>query len=161
MAEENCERLRPVAHYMCNGLCIPALIPCNNTCLSKVEWPSTHYTSTYSSEKLFGPATCTMPMYWGPTLCTNWYCGAEGLVASSDRLWTGALEPLVLASVIEMIGHDDGELGVCLPGYHGCNGTCPLDPGRPFASKCPTSPKCPLGWGNGEIVCSDGGGGNM
>ena len=24
--------------YMCNGFCIPAIIPCNNTCLDHVEW---------------------------------------------------------------------------------------------------------------------------
>ena len=41
------------AHYMCNGMCIPAYIPCNNTCLDNVLW------RTNRREKLFGPHKCT------------------------------------------------------------------------------------------------------
>ena len=37
MAEEDCKTQGPLmdaAMYMCNGICVPAIIPCNNTCLS-------------------------------------------------------------------------------------------------------------------------------
>lgn len=40
------------AHYMCNGRCIPAFIPCNNTCLDSVLW------RTNRRENLFGPIAC-------------------------------------------------------------------------------------------------------
>ena len=40
------------AQYMCNGVCIPAYIPCNNTCLDNVLW------RTNRRVQLFGPVQC-------------------------------------------------------------------------------------------------------
>ena len=40
------------ARYMCNGICIPVYIPCNQTCLDNVLW------KTNRGEKLFGPIQC-------------------------------------------------------------------------------------------------------
>ena len=37
---------------MCNGICIPTYIPCNNTCLDNVLW------RTNRREQLFGPVQC-------------------------------------------------------------------------------------------------------
>ena len=48
--------------------------------------------------------------------------------------------------VLDVLGHTGTELGVCLFGTIGCNGTCPLDPERPFASR---------GRRKGEIECFD------
>ena len=40
------------ARYMCNGICIPVYIPCNNTCLDNILW------RTNRREELFGPVQC-------------------------------------------------------------------------------------------------------
>ena len=40
------------ASYMCNGICIPYYIPCNNTCLDNVLLRSDR------KEELFGPFQC-------------------------------------------------------------------------------------------------------
>ena len=96
--------------YMCNGLCIPAIIPCNNKCLNRVEYVEG------KSERLFGPVTCH---------------GSIRLSPDSRDFWTKSLQPDALAKVQEIIGHSDSDLGVCLPGSIPCNETCILDPDRP------------------------------
>ena len=115
---------------MCNGLCIPAIIPCNNTCLDNVEW------SVNKTESLYGPLTCSKAMYKAPLYFVNkdqWPQEDEDLQNSnSDLYWTGALDSEKLSLVQEIIGHTDSELSVCLPGFIGCDGTCSIDPQRPL-----------------------------
>ena len=117
VAEDQCTTPGPIldhAKYMCNGLCIPAIIPCNNTCLDQVEWREGAY------EKLFGPVTCYGSIWSYP---------------DSRDFWAKSLPPDLLSKVRNMIGHTDSSLGLCLPGSIGCNGTCILDPERPYVSK--------------------------
>ena len=52
MNELDCTRTGKFATKICNGFCIPAIIPCNNSCSDWTE------TSNQSTEKLFGPTTC-------------------------------------------------------------------------------------------------------
>ena len=40
------------ANHMCNGTCIPLIIPCNNICFENVLW------RTNRREALFGPVVC-------------------------------------------------------------------------------------------------------
>ena len=115
------------AMYLCNGLCIPTIIPCNNTCQDQVVW-SNQYRRRY--EDLYGPVTCNGATWWNPF--------------SSD-IWTNALQPDALAKVRDIIGQMDYDFGVCLTGNMGCNGTCILDPDRPYAYHMI----------NGEITCSE------
>ena len=136
LAEEEC---RLPWHYMCNGICIPTTFPCNNACLEELEWAENKF------EKLFGPVTCYVPMD-NNFLCVEENCGSSSTIDSSDHYWTGALEPQMLNKVIDLIGHTKPQLGVCLPGTTGCNGTCPLDSERPHRWKEPER--------NGAIICS-------
>ena len=49
---ENCIPDGAMSNYMCNGICIPTFVPCNNTCLENVLW------RTNRREQLFGPIIC-------------------------------------------------------------------------------------------------------
>ena len=144
--------------YMCNGVCIPAIIPCNNTCLDEVEW--THN----KIEKLFGPASCSVPMFnsWACRNFDDWDSNGTWVqkckwsydfIASSENFWTSVLESPLLDEVLHVLGNTESKLGVCLPGSIGCNGTCLLDPERPIATK--GQPKIyPWGQSEGHISCS-------
>ena len=128
ISEEHCTTSGPIlesAKHMCNGLCIPAIIPCNNTCLDQVEWAEGRF------ERLYGPVTCY---------------GAIWRYPDSRDFFTESLPSHVLTEVRDIIGHTDSEFGLCLPGSIGCNGTCTLDPDRPHVK---------AGSRVGEMECSD------
>ena len=134
--------------YMCNGVCIPVIIPCNNTCLDQVEWTQNKI------EHLFGPVSCTLPMFnsWGCRKLDDCMWDYD-FIASSENFWTGVLESPLLEEVLQVLGNTESKLGVCLPGSIGCNGTCLLDPERLIPSK--GQPKIyPLGQSKGHISCS-------
>ena len=91
-------------HYLCNGICIPAFLPCNNTCSDNV------FPGTYMWQPLFGPVKCN----------------EFGSSVSSFYKWKlNTSDTVLLKDLIDFNGE------VCLPGSHTCNGTCSLDPKRP------------------------------
>ena len=120
LAEEQCTTVQQgigratyipdFSKYMCNGICIPVVIPCNNTCLDRVEYSKGKF------ENLFGPVICHHSFV---------------MFSDSREFWTKSLQPNVLTKVLELIGHTEPEYGLCLPGNLGCNNTCILEPDRP------------------------------
>ena len=113
--------------YLCNGICIPVIIPCNSTCLEK----------THDSHKLFGPTSCTKIPFTSPfiNIFNTIRITYRVMADNSDNIW--AKSTLVdfdrVPILIKQLGNSDSQLGVCLPGNVGCNGTCSLDPEKNLA----------------------------
>ena len=87
--------------YMCNGICIPAYIPCNNTCPDNILW------RTNRREELFGPVQCQDFEETGQL----------------RELWLKEENVLFLKTLMDF-------QGFCLPGTMVCNETCSIDPRR-------------------------------
>ena len=127
MTEKNCKDVVPESKRtdsyfetkICNGFCIPSIIPCNNTCMDIVD-PSTN-----KSEKLFGPTSCTLlpkksslfNFQENFILHGNLTDFLHGVATSdSDYFWTGGIETHLIPEVIKTLGNAESQLGVCLPG---------------------------------------------
>lgn len=100
---------------MCNGICIPKVIPCNSKCLDGITFSydtptlDTHRTafSYEKAEKLFGPITCSMipleyPIYdiHKPLNRTS----TKLTHSNNDYFWTGSVDEEMLPKLINLLG---------------------------------------------------------
>ena len=65
--------------------------------------------------------------------------------SNTDYFWRGGIKENLLPEVLEMLGNSDSQLGVCLPGNIGCNGTCLLDQEKQLKFEA----------SDGQIYCTD------
>ena len=124
------------SRHMCNGICIPIIIPCNNECSDevlsityKITIPWFTYTFLTSS-KLLGPMTCssiTFPLEY-PIYDIKKSGDAIAKSINTDHFWTGSIDSKLLPSLTKTLGNLGSQLAVCLTGDFPCNGTCSIDP---------------------------------
>ena len=125
------------AGYMCNGICIPVFVPCNNTCLDNILW------RTNRREELFGPVKCQdfeekarlredNVLFLKSILDFQGFC-LPGSVICNGTCLIDPRRPLVKAQR----GRDDFE---CVEACHRirewpCNGTC-IEKDKPCGNSC-------------------------
>ena len=104
-AECRPEKSRSGLSYMCNGMCIPIYISCNNTCLeSALVKPNRR-------EELFASPVCQ----------------------ENQGLGTEALHWSLGDTEVAKVNQAIGGVGIfCMTGTEKCNGSCSIDPKRPY-----------------------------
>ena len=112
VSEEECLPEGPLweAYYICHGMCIPAFMPCNDTCLEDLRF------------EFKGPVVCQ------ETESINKRSSAKDFVRQlffSDFINANK-------TLSKKFKNDEGSWKTCWPFSIPCNGTCSLDPGRPL-----------------------------
>ena len=95
------------SYHMCNDMCIPVYIPCNNTCLDS------YLLGTDSSQELIGPYTCSEFNRNTPNI----------IEAPGVPIYGTDLIILYINSIRNVMEFD----GICVPGWFACNGSCTIN----------------------------------
>ena len=117
------------AHYICDGMCIPAFIPCNHSCYDNV------LVSTNRREELYGPLNCSeidknIPdsnkIYLQDLIDFNGYC-VPGLLPCNESCTVDSRRPLLeQRKCVEVCGSTRERPcnGRCIKNDEVCNNTC-------------------------------------